>query len=121
MFTNPSYSHAVTVAGPLVFVSGQVAMDEQGRLVGPGDVQAQTRQAMRNMLAVLKALGAGWSDVVKFGWFLTDVSQIQVVRDVRDEFLAGVANPASTLVEVKALFCPGYLIEVEAVVASPSR
>src|SRR5688572_5686488 len=97
---NPAYAHAVTVTGRLAFVSGQVAMDEAGNLVGAGDLGAQTRQALRNMQAILEALRAGWADVVKLTWYLIDVSEIQVVRDVRDEFLrpalGDLSNPAST-------------------------
>ena len=117
----PGYSHAVTVTGTLAFVSGQVALDAEGNLVGPGDLAAQTRQAMHNLAGVLAQLGATWADVVKFGWYLTDVTEIQKVRDIRDEFLRPVLgdrpNPASTLVQVAALFRPGFLIEVEAVVS----
>jgi enamine deaminase RidA (YjgF/YER057c/UK114 family) len=117
----PGYSQAVTVTGTLAFVSGQVALDGEGNLVGPGDLAAQTRQAMQNLEGVLAQLGATWADVVKFGWYLTDVTEIQKVRDVRDEFLRPLLgdrpNPASTLVQVAGLFRPEFLIEVEAVVA----
>jgi enamine deaminase RidA (YjgF/YER057c/UK114 family) len=89
--------------------------------VGEGDLAAQTRQALRNLQAILEALGGGWADVVKLTWYLTDVSEIQVVRDIRDEFLrpalGDLSNPASTLIQAGALFRPGYLIEVDAVVA----
>ena len=117
----PGYSHAVTVTGTVAFVSGQVALDDEGKLVGPGDLEAQTRQALQNLEGVLAQLGATWADVVKFGWYLTDVTEIQKVRDVRDEFVRPVLgdrpNPASTLVRVAGLFRPEFLIEVEAVVA----
>ena len=96
----PGFIHAVTVSGTLAFVSGQVALDADGRLVGPGDLAAQTRQAMRNLQHILTGLGAGWPDVVRFGWYVLDTSSIQVIRDVRDEFirpaLADRPNPAST-------------------------
>ncbi|MFI9505463.1 RidA family protein [Nocardia sp. NPDC052566] len=115
------YSHAVTTSGRLAFVSGQVAVDVDGKLVGPGDLAAQTRQALINMQNVLRALKADWADVVKFTWFVTDVEQVQVIRDVRDEFLrpalGELPNPASSLVRVAGLFKPEFLIEVEAVVA----
>lgn len=116
----PGYVHAVTVTGTLAFVSGQVALDENGELVGPGDLKAQTMQAMRNLEGVLAQLGATWADVVKFGWYVTDATEVQTVRDVRDEFIRPVLgdrpNPASTLVAVSSLFRPGLLVEVEAVV-----
>ena len=119
----PGYSHAVTVTGRLAFVSGQVAVDADGQLVGPDDLAAQTRQALGNLHRVLGTLGADWPDVVRFGWFVLDTSQLQTIRDIRDEFLrpslGDRPNPASTLVQVAALFRPGFLIEVEAVVALP--
>jgi enamine deaminase RidA (YjgF/YER057c/UK114 family) len=119
----PGYSHAVTVSGRLAFVSGQVALDEGGQLVGPGDIGAQAQQALSNLHRIIRHLGADWPDVVKFGWYVLDTSSLQVIRDVRDELirpsLGDRPNPASTLVQVAALFRPGFLIEVDAVVALP--
>lgn len=119
----PGFAHAVTVSGRLAFVSGQVALDADGQLVGPGDLAAQTAQALRNMNAILHSLSADWPDVVRFGWYLLDAGSVQVIRDVRDEFirppLGERPNPASTLVQVAALFRPGFLVEVDAVVALP--
>jgi enamine deaminase RidA (YjgF/YER057c/UK114 family) len=119
----PGYSHAVTTSGRLAFVAGQVALDAEGALVGGGDLAAQTRQAMANLQAVLATVGAGWADVAKLTWFVLDASQVQVLRDVRDEFLRPVLgerpNPASTLLQVAGLFRPDALVEIEAVVALP--
>jgi enamine deaminase RidA (YjgF/YER057c/UK114 family) len=120
----PGFAHAVTVSGRLAFVSGQVALDENGQLAGPGDLEAQTRQALHNLHAIISALGADWPDVARFSWYVLDASQVQVIRDVRDEFirpaLGDRPNPASTLVQVAALFRPGFLVEVDAVVALPA-
>jgi enamine deaminase RidA (YjgF/YER057c/UK114 family) len=119
----PGFAHAVTVTGQLAFVSGQVALDAAGEAVAPGDLGAQTRQALSNLGAILHALGAGWSDVVRLSWYILDASDIQVIRDVRDEVirpaLGDRPNPASTLVQVAALFRPEVLVEVDAVVAVP--
>lgn len=119
----PGFAHAVTTTGRLAFVSGQVALDADGQLVGPGDLAAQTAQALRNLHGILGALGAGWPDVVRFAWYVLDADSVQVIRDVRDEFirpsLGERPNPASTLVQVAALFRPGFLVEVDAVVALP--
>lgn len=119
----PGYAHAVTTTGKLAFVSGQVATGADGAVVGPGDLEAQTRQAMRNLERILTALGSGWSDVVRLTWYLVDVSQVQVIRDVRDEFvrpaLGDQPNPASSLVQVAALVRPEFLVEVEAVAVVP--
>jgi enamine deaminase RidA (YjgF/YER057c/UK114 family) len=119
----PGFAHAFTVTGNLAFVSGQVALDSGGQVVGPGDLAAQTAQAMRNLHRILGALGADWPDVVRFAWYVLDASSVQVIRDVRDEFirdsLGDKPNPASTLVQVAALFRPELLVEVDAVVAVP--
>ena len=118
------YSHAVVSTGATAYVAGQVAVDEDGALVGPGDVGAQAAQALRNLGLVLGELGAGWADVVKLGWYVLDARDVQAVRDARDAVLdpalGGAPNPASTLVQVAALFRPGFLVEVDAVVALPS-
>ncbi|HEY7324644.1 MAG TPA: RidA family protein [Streptosporangiaceae bacterium] len=119
----PGFAHAVSVAGSLAFVSGQVALDAEGALVGPGDVAAQTRQALANLHAIIRALGADWPDVARFGWYVLDASAVQIIRDVRDEMirpaLGDHPNPASSLVQVAALVRPEFLIEVDAVVALP--
>lgn len=119
----PGFAHAVSVAGPLAFISGQVALDADGALVGAGDIAAQTRQALANLHAIVRALGADWPDVARFGWYVLDASAVQVIRDVRDEMirpaLGDQPNPASSLVQVAALVRPEFLIEVDAVVALP--
>ena len=119
----PGYSHAVTVSGRLAFVSGQVALDADGKLVGEGDLRAQAAQVLRNLHGVIRALGADWADVVRFGWYVLDVTQIQGIRDARDEQIRPVLgdrpNPASTLVQVASLFRPGFLVEIDAVIALP--
>jgi enamine deaminase RidA (YjgF/YER057c/UK114 family) len=119
----PGFSHAVTTTGRVAFVSGQVALDADGNLVGAGNVAAQTRQALQNLGRILAALGAGWPDIARFGWYVLDAEAVQIIRDVRDEIirpaLGDRPNPASTLVQVAALVRPEFLIEVEAVVALP--
>ena len=110
------YTDAVR-AGDLLFVSGCVPVDGEGKLV-PGDVVAQARQVFMNIGAVLEAAGAGFGDVVKVTVFLIDVDDRQAVNTVRQEVF-GPARPSSTLVEVSRLAVPGALIEVEAVAAIP--
>ncbi|AHI00779.1 RidA family protein [Kutzneria albida] len=115
------YAHAITASGRLAFVSGQIAVDADGALVGAGDLGAQTRQALTNLHNVLRELGADWPEVVKLTWFVTDVSDLPALRAVRDELirpsLGELPNPASSLVQVASLFRPEFLVEVEAVVA----
>jgi 2-iminobutanoate/2-iminopropanoate deaminase len=112
------YTDAVR-AGELVFVSGCVPVDADGRLVGGGDVVAQARQALANVEAVLTAAGAAFADVVKVTVYLTDVDDRPKIDPVRREFF-GSARPASTLVEVSRLAIPGAKIEIEAVAALAS-
>jgi enamine deaminase RidA (YjgF/YER057c/UK114 family) len=111
------------VSGRLAFVSGQVAIDADGKLVGESDLRAQATQALRNLHGVLRALGADWADVVQFGWYVLDAAEVQAIRDARDEqirpALGDRPNPASTLVQVASLFRPELLVEVDAVVALP--
>src|SRR5207302_842699 len=109
------YSHVASGSGRLVYVAGQVALDEQGKLVGPGDVEAQAQQVFTNLGHALRAAGATFEDVVKLNYYLTDVSNLVAVRTVRDRHVDTENPPASTLVEVKGLFRPEFLIEVEAV------
>ena len=110
------YSHVVDApAGRLVYISGQVPLDSNGELVGAGDVAAQARQVFENLSAALATADASWSDVVKLGFFLTDVSHLATVRAIRDEYVDTARPPASTLVEVSRLFREDVLIEIEAV------
>jgi reactive intermediate/imine deaminase len=108
------YTDAVRVEGPLVFVSGVVPVDADGRLVGEDDVVAQARQTFENLGAVLDAAGSSFADVVKVTLFLTDIDDRPLVNPVR-QAVFGDARPASTLVEVTRLAVPGAKIEVEAV------
>jgi reactive intermediate/imine deaminase len=118
-----AYSHAVRLEMAdtvLVFVSGQVALDESGNMVGQGDVAAQTEQVFRNLRAILEANGATFADVVKINSYLTDMSQLQQLRDVRSRYISG-DFPASTAVGVPALFSPEAMVEVDVVAALPLR
>ena len=110
------YSHVVDVpAGRIVYVSGQVPLDAAGNLVGEGDSAAQVRQVFENLTAALAAADAGWSDVVKLDYFVRDISQVGALRAIRDEYVNTEQPPASTLVEVSALFRDDVLVEIEAV------
>ena len=113
------YTDAVR-AGDLIFVSGCVPVDGEGRLVGGDDVVAQARQVFENIGAVLAAAGAGFSDVAKVTVYLTDIDDRPRINPVRKEFF-GDARPASTLVEVSRLAIRGAKIEVEAVAIAPRR
>jgi enamine deaminase RidA (YjgF/YER057c/UK114 family) len=109
------YSNAVrATAGDLLFVSGQVAWDEDGRVVCPGDGPGQARRVFDNLTAVLAAHGATLDDLVKITVFVTDLSWFAELSGLR-ETLFPADGPASTIVQVSALVQPELLIEVEAV------
>ena len=109
----PRYTHGWRV-GNMVYVAGQLALDKDGKLVGPNDIAAQTRRVLENMRRVLETGGATMQDVVKVTVFVTDIRFREGYGEVRQQFFP--ANPpASTLVQVACLAVPGALIEIEAV------
>jgi enamine deaminase RidA (YjgF/YER057c/UK114 family) len=113
------YSHVVAATGRLIAVSGQVALDESGHLVGRGDAEAQTRQVFENLQRCLVAAQASFADVVKLTFFLTDLAVLPAVRAVRDEYVDTARPPASSAVQVAGLILPDLLLEVEAFAVIP--
>jgi len=108
------YSHAVVVEGrKTVFVSGQLARDSKGEVVGRGDMRAQIRQVGENVKAALAAAGATLADVVKTNTYVTDIEEFFKHVDVRMEYFG--ALPTSTTVEVRRLAHPDLLVEVEVI------
>jgi enamine deaminase RidA (YjgF/YER057c/UK114 family) len=125
-FINPAtlaaprgYTHVVTAAsGKMVFISGQVAFNVNGELVGKGDLRAQTRQVYENLKNALAAAGATTADVVKLNTYVVDFkpADLAAIREVRGQYFPNPERmPASTLVGVHALAFEGLLIEVEAI------
>jgi enamine deaminase RidA (YjgF/YER057c/UK114 family) len=108
------YSHVAEFSGRLVAVSGQVAWDADGNVVGRDDVEVQARQVFANLGTALAAAGTDLAHVVKLTVFLTDIGDVATVRRVRNEFVDAASPPASTLVQVVALVDPALKIEVEA-------
>jgi 2-iminobutanoate/2-iminopropanoate deaminase len=114
-----SYSQVVRVETgdtAFLYISGQVAVDLQGKVVGVGDVAAQAEQVFKNLGAILAANGATFADVIKLNYYLLDIAHRPALAEVRGRYLTGGA-PASTLVAVSQLARPEWLIEVEAVAA----
>ncbi len=107
------YSDAVR-AGDTVYVAGQGALDEQGHLVGRGDVVAQTRKVLDNMKLALEAAGATLDDVVKVTVYLANVDDRPRINEVRKAYF-GANKPASTLIEISRFAIDGMLVEIEAV------
>jgi enamine deaminase RidA (YjgF/YER057c/UK114 family) len=110
------YSHVVSIpAGRLIWTSGQVGIDADGRVAEGWE--AQTRLTFENVGRALAAAGARWEQVVKLMFFVVAVDELATVRRVRDEFVDTSAPPTSSLVQVAGLFRPDLLVEVEAVAA----
>jgi 2-iminobutanoate/2-iminopropanoate deaminase len=112
------YSQAIKANG-FLFLSGQGPIDAEDRLVGEGDVVAQTRQAFLNIKALAEAAGASMADVIKLTIYLTDRANTAVVRPVRAEFFTAPDYPALTVVGNIGLASPEWLVEIEAVIALP--
>lgn len=123
-FQNPSglalpsgFSHVATsTRRKTVMISGQVAYDAEGRVVGVDDLAAQVAQVYNNINTALLACGASFSDVVKTTLYVKDMTpeKIKVIREARSRFLS-TEPPASTMVGVQALARPELLLEVDAV------
>lgn len=111
------YSHVVSVEPRrLIFVSGQLARDRDGRVVGAGDMRAQLRQTLENVKAALEAAGASLSDLVRTNTYVTDIDEYFKHTDVRMEYYS-LAMPTSTTVEVRRLAQPELMVEIDAVAA----
>ena len=111
------FTHVVT-AGRLVFVSGCVATDGAGKLIGGSDVVAQTRQVHENLKRCLAAAGATFADICKVTVFVRNMAHREAINTVRKEYF-GASRPASTLVEVSRFVRDEYLLEIEATAVLP--
>jgi 2-iminobutanoate/2-iminopropanoate deaminase len=111
------YSHVVSVEPRrLVFVSGQLARNKAGQIVGAGDMRAQLRQTLENIKAALEAAGASLADLVRTNTYVTDIEEYFKHVDVRMEFHSH-AMPTSTTVEVRRLSQPELMVEIDAIAA----
>jgi 2-iminobutanoate/2-iminopropanoate deaminase len=121
--TSRGYTQVVEVpAGErMVYISGQVPLDQNGNVVGAGNFRRQAEQVFVNLDRALAAVGATFADVVKINYYIRDVSHLADLRAVRDQHVNTAAPPASTLVEVSHLFREDVLLEIEAVAAVGSR
>jgi reactive intermediate/imine deaminase len=102
--------------GRLVYISGQVAWDATGNIVGKGDIAAQARQVFQNLRQVLQAAGGDLPDLMRITTYITKLEDFPAVAQIRGEVFQGQL-PASTLIVVKSLFHPDFLIEVEGIAA----
>lgn len=114
------YTHVVTVSAPgrIIFISGQVAVDKEGKLVGSGDLKAQVRQAAANLKLALEGAGATPADIVKTNTYIVNYkpSDYSAMREARTSlFPEGTKAPASTLIGVTSLAVEGLMVEMEAI------
>jgi 2-iminobutanoate/2-iminopropanoate deaminase len=107
------FCHVVTV-GRMVFVSGCVASDAGGKVVGGSDVVAQTRQVHENIKRCLTAAGATFADICKVTVYVKNMGDREKINTVRKEYF-GASKPASTLIEVSRFVSSDYLLEIEAI------
>jgi 2-iminobutanoate/2-iminopropanoate deaminase len=106
--------------GQLLFISGQVAVDEQWETVGVGDFEEQARQVFENLTAVLQAANASFSHVTELTYYLVNMDDFSILDRVRREYLTETPYPASTAVEVARLLDRDWLLEVSAVALLPA-
>jgi enamine deaminase RidA (YjgF/YER057c/UK114 family) len=116
----PGFTHVVEVTGGrTIFLSGQVAFDQSGNLVGKNDFRAQTEQVFENIKAALAAVGADFTHVVKLNIYVLDASQLRNFIEIRDRYVNTSNPPASTFVEIRKLAREELLIEIEAIAHLP--
>jgi reactive intermediate/imine deaminase len=108
------YSHGIIATGRMLFVAGQVALDEQGNLVGSGDAGAQARQVLTNLRRVIETAGGRMDDVARTTVYLTNLADRAAVAEVRQEFFPA-PPPVNTLLVVSSLADPDYLVEIDAI------
>lgn len=116
----PGYTHVVKVTGgQTIYISGQIAFDAAGNLVGKNDFRAQALQVFENIKTALAAVGADFSHVVKFTIFMLDRKQLPHLREVRNLYINTQNPPASSLIEVRSLAQEDLLIEIEVIASLP--
>lgn len=109
----PSYSHVVK-AGNTVYIAGQVARNAEGQVVGLGDIEAQITQVFENLKTAMASVGGDLRNLVKVVIYLTDARYRDAYRLVQPRFIQS-DFPVSTLLIVKALASPEYLVEIDAI------
>ncbi|RFM28331.1 RidA family protein [Deminuibacter soli] len=122
LHTPNGYSHMAEIDlgnSTMLIISGQVALDKNGALVGKDDLEKQAEQALENIKTIVQSAGGNMSNVVKMSYFMTDISKIAQVRAARDKFVNTANPPASTSVQVSRLFREDILIEIEATAIIP--
>jgi 2-iminobutanoate/2-iminopropanoate deaminase len=104
----------------MLMISGQVAFDQQGNLIGKANFSEQATQVFNNIKSIIEAQGGKMNNLVRISIYLTDISQLAAFREVRDQFINIKCPPASTLVQVNRLFRDDVLLEVDATAIIPN-
>jgi 2-iminobutanoate/2-iminopropanoate deaminase len=104
--------------GQIVHLKGQVSLDRDGKVVGPGDMLVQTRQALDNVKAVLGSVGGVMGDIISLTHYATDIEAFMQAGTIRREFFAA-PYPVTTTVQVAALYRPDLVIEITAIAEIP--
>lgn len=106
--------------GQVVYLKGQVALDRDGRIVGAGDMRAQTRKTLENIATVLDCVGGAMADIVSLTHYVTDIGEFMATGDIRREFFTE-PYPVTTTVQVAALYDPDLMVEITSIAEIPQR
>ncbi|MBC7826885.1 MAG: RidA family protein [Chitinophagaceae bacterium] len=130
-FVNPpflsspgGYSHSGEIDlgnSKMILISGQVALDSKGNVVGKDDFKKQAEQVFLNIKDIVENAGGTMDNIVKTGIFLVDISQVSTFRHIRNKFINIKSPPTSTLVQVSKLFRDDLLLEIEATAIIPKK
>jgi 2-iminobutanoate/2-iminopropanoate deaminase len=115
MAKSRGYAHAIIAKGTPVFVTGQIALDDEGNVVGVGNIEAQVEQVWKNIETVLADCGATLENIVKLTTYATDVRYMQAIGSHRRKLFKDGEFPGSTFLVVTALARPELLVEIEAI------
>ncbi len=104
--------------GQVLYLKGQVSLDRDGKIVGRGDMRAQTRQVLENIQAVLRSVGGEMGDIMSLTQFTTDIAQFMMCGDIRKEYFTA-PYPITTTVEVARLYDANLMLEIAAIAEVP--
>lgn len=117
LFNVEGFTHAVVPKGnKTVYLSGQLAWDENFNVIGGEDLAEQSTQVFKNIKYILDEINATWDHVVKFNIYTTKPHESEKIAEVKHQFLNGISSPAETMIGVEGLAAPELLVEIEAIV-----
>ena len=118
---SPHYTQVVVTPSETrtIYISGQLAVGQDGQVVGIGDFAAQTKQVYENLRLALHAVGATFTDIVKTTIYVVDndADKSRLFREIRSQYQTGPNPPASTFISVQGLAHPGFMLEIDAIAA----